>query len=618
MVEAIRGPGCGSRGLSPAGFPQRSGERRAELPSPNARESAGPDPVLGTARWVPSSTDGEALAVHVHRPSDGAVRRALVLAPPIGREQVISYRTLRVLAIRAASQAGAVVLRPTWSGIGESTGPLPSEPASAWRADLLRLIAAAREAAPGAEVTVVGLRLGAAVAASVVDVPGGAERTVAWEPVSGRRFVREHRALRRMSLETAESPERIELPGLVLSPEQADSLKSLRLPADDVLQRRGDVRVVRAGEHQRAQAEGMYAVASRDARVPLGLVDEVIAAAMPAQGMRDVVAPDDDAGAPERRWPRHWDSPARSGLVGVRSEFVAVGEHLLPGVLARPVPGARSSRPEDEPADERPGHAAGLLLIAADAEPMDGPTGLWARMARDLAGQGMTVLRAERRGIGEAGDPSCLREPMPYTEEAVEDVNRSAAWLRRRVDGPVAASGLCSGAWMALRCAAELDLVILINNIAWSPEGGYYWRYYRDGAMQRLLGGRERLSRDPEGRRARLKERLKVMRAAVLRRAPLWLLEAAARTGQVQSVSQMFRDSSTMPPVDLHLGDGDRETFDMAGGLRQVSALRRRGFCLRVMFLGEADHALLADTSRQRAAAALRRSLGLPEPETGG
>lgn len=594
--------------------------------------------MLGTARWLPGGVYGEALAVHVHRPSEGPVRAAIVLAPPVGREQVISYRTLRVLAIRAAARAGAVVLRPSWSGVGESTGRLPADPAGAWHEDLLRLIAAAREAAPGAAVSVIGLRLGAAVAAGALQHPEAAERTVLWEPVDGRRFVREHRALRRMS-EGLPPAEGIELPGLSLSAEQAASLAALRLPSDQALHGRGDVSILRAAAQDRVGAERMYAVASRDARVPLEVLDRVIALAVPsseertaqrssagASGSERHHAQTATAPAPELAWPRHWDSPLRDGLLAVRSEFVTIGPHRLPGVLTRPEPGqapeAQASRPSSGAAWGRDGgpssgHAAGLLLIAADAEPMDGPTGLWARMARELAGQGMTVLRAERRGIGEAGDPSCLREPMPYTEEAVEDVNRSAAWLRRRVDGPVAASGLCSGAWMALRCAAELDLVILINNIAWSPEGGYYWRYYRDGAMQRLLGGRERLSRDPEGRRARLKERLKAMRAAVLRRAPLWLLEAAARTGQVQSVSQMFRDSSAMPPVDLHLGDGDRETFDMAGGLRQVSALRRRGFCLRVMFLGEADHALLADTSRQRAAAALRRSLGLPEPETG-
>ena len=50
--------------------------------------------MLGTARWLPGGVYGEALAVHVHRPSEGPVRAAIVLAPPVGREQVISYLSL--------------------------------------------------------------------------------------------------------------------------------------------------------------------------------------------------------------------------------------------------------------------------------------------------------------------------------------------------------------------------------------------------------------------------------------------------------------------------------------------------------------------------------------------
>ena len=66
------------------------------------------------------------------------------------------------------------------------------------------------------------------------------------------------------------------------------------------------------------------------------------------------------------------------------------------------------------------------------------------------------------------------------------------------------------------------DLAILLNSVAWTPDGDYYWRFYRDGAVQRLLGGRERLGRDPHAWRARLKQRLKTARRVVLSTMPLW------------------------------------------------------------------------------------------------
>lgn len=562
-------------------------------------------PELGAPVWMPVGDQGHALAVRVHRPRTGRIRRIFVLAPPFGREQVISSRTLRVLAVRAARDHGALVLRSSWSGTGESTDQLPEDPAGVWARDLIELIRMGRSMAPGAAVTVIGLRLGAAVAASVLEHPEAAEASVLWEPIDGRRFVREQRALRRLSIDQPSDPEGVELPGVLLSRQQAGSLRSLELPED--LEQRAGVQVLTAVE--RTVIEKVYAVASRDAAVPLEIVDDVIRRALGAEsGSVRSSGPGPDAEAVGRKLiglPRRWSAPGPEGQ-RILQEFIEIGPHRLPGMLTA----------VDGPA-ELP-VMPGMLLVAADAEPMDGPTGLWARAARDLAARGSVVLRSERRGIGEGADPEQLREPMPYTEEAVEDVREALTFLRTRIDRPVVSAGLCSGAWFALRCARDgADRIALLNTIAWTPRGSYYWRYYRDGLLQQALGGRQALLAAPESWKGRLKHRLKSARDLARQRMPGPLRRGLSCLGLMQSVGQMFRDPASMPPVTLYVGADDEASFAAAGGRREAHRLRRRGFDLRVEPLGDADHALLAASSRRLALAALHDAVGT-EPIDGG
>ncbi|MBN6752701.1 hypothetical protein JRG18_04075 [Kocuria palustris] len=553
---------------------------------------------LGVPVWVPAGDQGHALAARVHRPRRGRIRRILVLAPPFGREQVISSRTLRVLAVRAARDHGALVLRSSWSGTGESTEPLRQDPARAWARDLIQLIRTGRELAPGAAVTVIGLRLGAAVAASVLEHPEAPEAAVLWEPIDGRRFVREQRALRRLSIEQPSDPGGVEIPGVLLTSQQAGSLKSLKLPEDG--QQRAGVQMLSASD--RTAVEKVYAVASRDAEVPVEIVEEVIRratdAAPAAERMTTWQPTADSAGRLLADLPRRWLSPGPEGTRIVQ-EFVEIGPHGLPGVLTA----------ADSPADLS--RMPGMLLVAADAEPMDGPTGLWARAARDLAARGSVVLRSDRRGIGEGADPQQLREPMPYTEEAVEDVREALGFLRGRIDRPVVSAGLCSGAWFALRCARDgADRVVLLNTIAWTPRGAYYWRYYRDGLLQQALGGREALLAAPESWKGRLKHRLKAARDLARQGMPGPLRRGLSRLGLMQSVGQMFRDPATTPPVTVYVGADDEASFAAAGGRREVQRLRRRGFDIRVEPLGDADHALLAASSRRLALVALHDAVG--------
>lgn len=552
------------------------------------------------ARWLPSGQDGEALAVRIHCPVAGSIARVLIIAPSFGREQVVSTRTLRVMAARAAEKYQTLVLRFAWRGTSESTGALPADPAAAWCEDLTTLVAAARTMAPGVPVVVIGFRLGAAVAFNAAQSYGAkaqeplpcADHTILWEPVSGSRFLREHKALRRLGLRQTPSRDGVEIPGVLLSAQAASCLKGLKTPQPHESFPAVSVHAYAGADDN--PVELAYNVASRDACVPDAEVDSVLR-------LMNQCTPTPNSGdsqirlvteTPGYSWPQEWVSAWGTQRCEIMQRFVTIGAHRLPGIVTRPahsVPRASDQSP------------AGLLMVAADAEPMDGPTGLWARFAREAAAQGVTVLRADRRTIAEGADCEQLKEPMPYTEEAVEDVGAAIDYLSDNVDGPIAGMGLCSGAWLLLRNAGRCHMqqLMLINNIAWHPDGEYFWRYYRDNAVVKALGGRSALMANPDSWRNTLKESLKGARSAVRRHTPAVVRRLMAQQGWSQYVGQGLKPANNMPPLKLYLGTEDYANFALAGGFKEVSRLHRRGFEFHVEVMGDVDHALLSAHGRE-------------------
>lgn len=130
--------------------------------------------------------DGEPLFGCLHTPSSTPVTAAALLLPAAGHEYLSSHRSLRQLALRLAER-GCLALRMDFRGCGDSSGAQDSGGLAHWRDDAeqgLQLLAAR---APGARLHVLGLRLGASIAAQVGAQRAAAQRPLAavalWDPV---------------------------------------------------------------------------------------------------------------------------------------------------------------------------------------------------------------------------------------------------------------------------------------------------------------------------------------------------------------------------------------------------------------------------------------------------
>lgn len=575
----------------------------AEEPEGGARPGGDPpggDPrSTGLPTWVrtPDDPEGELAAwVHLGR---GLVRGVLIVAAPLGREHVISYRTVRTLCCRAAED-GLAAVRFDWTGHGDSREWRPgADLAARWAADLDAVIDRAREAAPGAPVTVLGIRLGAGIVAAsrwAAMPPERREREgvalLAWAPVSGRHFLREHTALRRISLPEvapAQAQGGAEIHGDLLDPAQTASIRGLRAPSPDA----AALRVVAALPGD----ELAWAAAFRYARVPEASLQVLLEQAVRGDEGWDL------------RWPRRSTAlqPVRGGGEDrVEETWTAVGEHGLWGVLSEPVPTRRRRA---------------LVLIAPDAEPRHGPSRLWTRLSRPLALGGCSVLRADRRGTGDNADPRCLTEPNPYTEDTVEDVRSALRFQRDRTDGPLTAAGLCAGAWAVARAVGRagsgsgagvgvgVEELILVNNAAWSPDPGSYRRLYRDSPFTAALGGGQELAEAPHSLRARLHRGLKAVHLRLQIDAPRPLRRVGQRLRVLEDAAGLLPRDLRATRVAVWSSPGDLQALARAGGRSALGRWRRVGPAVELRALTVPDHALLSAAAREEVSRALEARL---------
>ncbi len=109
-------------------------------------------------------------------------RHGVVICPPLGHEQVHAHRGLRHLA-DALAEAGFPTLRLDYHGTGDSAGDMEeSNRRATWLANLRSAVIWLRTQLRCSQITLVGLRLGAALATEIaaeMDLAG----LVLWAPV---------------------------------------------------------------------------------------------------------------------------------------------------------------------------------------------------------------------------------------------------------------------------------------------------------------------------------------------------------------------------------------------------------------------------------------------------
>src|SRR6478672_1389383 len=127
-----------------------------------------------------SSGDARVFAMLDLPPAGEAVGTAVVLCPPLGYQGVCSYRALRALA-NGLADSGYPTLRFDWPGSGESAGSeRDSALVATWAGAVVAAAEEVRERTSAREVALVGVTIGAALAAVAAAEGANVSELVLW------------------------------------------------------------------------------------------------------------------------------------------------------------------------------------------------------------------------------------------------------------------------------------------------------------------------------------------------------------------------------------------------------------------------------------------------------
>lgn len=405
----------------------------------------------------------ESLFGTVHVPVGGRARGGVVLCPPLGKEQVDSYRGLTLLAQKLCA-AGLLVLRFDYFGTGDSVGEQDSEGnVERWIRSIDTAVDFVRSCGPN-EVTLVGLRagalLGAAAATRANSAPNG---LVLWDPVvRGRSYLHEQRALYSVSVtQDSEDDPRVSIIGAVLHPGAAAEFAAL----DTSKLGKIDCPVLVATRPERGDAKPIRALVRNQHADELTLSNHEL---FLEPSDFEVVIPTEDivrlAAWIDTRFGD--DNSSVSVPVRTRAAFTQADttvhetmELLGPDELFA----IRTTSSTCIPGGPT------VVLYPTANEHRVGPVRMWVEMSRFLAAQGISVLRFDRRGTGESGTVRDGEITKLYSDEGNAD---ALAAVRFAGTSPrnIVVSGMCSGSWYSSFAARELGVnsAVLLNTLDWT------------------------------------------------------------------------------------------------------------------------------------------------------
>lgn len=397
---------------------------------------------------------------------DGPGRRGIVLCGAFGFEDLCSHRTLALLAASIAAE-GLPVLRFDYRGTGDSLDLAADEAQlDAWTADIAAAVAWMRRDKAVDEVALIGLRLGALLAARAVTRLGGVAMLGLLAPVlSGRAYLRELRALSQLIAAPQSSDEPgfdgLETAGFRLPRATVDALGALDLDAG--VGRVADRLLLMPARRLPATARLEAGLIAGGSEVTAGdfedydaLMCDPTAAQVPERALRAVQAWA-IAGTPPGRSIPCVTAAATLAADGFREERVLIGAaHGMAAVFCRPAAGG-------------PARKAVIFLNAGAVHHIG-----WARMnvamARQLAAAGIASLRVDLRGIGDSlGAARGL-----YEASLQADIAAAVGWLIDAGIPDVTIFGMCSGAYQAFHAAlgdSRIGRLVLVNQLVfnWGP-----------------------------------------------------------------------------------------------------------------------------------------------------
>ncbi|OIH96245.1 alpha/beta fold hydrolase [Curtobacterium sp. MCBA15_001] len=514
-------------------------------------------------------------AIRVAVQTPPSARAGVVICPPLGQEHVIAYRTLRLLADRLEAR-GVASVRHDPSGRGDSQAD--DDPDAFVRS--ARQAAAVLRTTGIERVVFVGLASGALVASAAASDDDG---LVLWDaPESGRAWLRRQRALATMTIGADRVVDGLEtLVGIDLDADQVAAVAALRhhpRGADTLVLVRPGARAPKAlGSLDVVEVPGSAELldgTSIHARIPEVAVDAVVAWVdehVPTQAV-STRAPVVDA--------------VLDLGDGMSERIRSLGPHALFAIETSP---ARFDR--DTPV---------VLLHNGAAEHRVGAADYQVQLARSLARDGARVVRLDRRGTGESTAVAADERDHLFGQEWVDDQAAVLAALGADHDR-LALVGMCAGAWVAGRSAAERPRLV----VEISPND-----YRRRPASPGSYSDAVRAVDSPSPARQWVRDRYNVV-------VPKAIRDRIARRDRSGGVVEHVRPLVTAgTDVVLIAADVDAALFQTLGGGTALQRYRPGGVhgSVTLVHVPDGDHSLFSPHMRRRVVSEVRARVAATFP----
>ena len=408
---------------------------------------------------VPFGPEDRSLFGWVHQPEGRLSRATVILCPPLAREYFSTYYTYRVLA-RSLAERGITAIRFDYDGTGDAVGSdADADRVASYLESVRQAIGLARRLGTQ-PLALVGLRMGALLAAKVAGEDAAIGTLVLWDPCgSGREFLREQSALFRLNFGKSQAAKgSTEVPGYVFTEQTAKDLTALTAPTSLPHVDRALIlsRTDRAPAGTFGIAEDRIEREAAEGQAELMDVEPFFSEVPPTTeriaAWLSAALPTAPTGqAPPE--PRSEMVLTNGAGVTVTERVVELGPVKLFGIEATSA--ATGGRPV-------------VLFLNSGNDPHVGPNRMWVDFSRAWAGLGFRCIRFDLSGLGDSPVRTGQPENVPRASEAFDDVADVVGNVVGPADvPPVVLVGLCSGAYQALESASHIhpQAVVAINPV---------------------------------------------------------------------------------------------------------------------------------------------------------
>jgi pimeloyl-ACP methyl ester carboxylesterase len=533
----------------------------------------------------------------VHLPVDNQIRGGVLICGSLGKEGMDSVRLHRILAERL-SRRGFGVLRFDYLGLGDSAYAQGRDDAVAnWVAsvghalDYLTLI--------GAEsATAIGIRAGCLILDEYLAQSHKVNRVVYLDPAgTGRRYLREHTALYRLSVgEDASMPGEVSIMGGRLSDHAAAEFAALRMGANPV------------GDH----GVDNVLLVGRPAET-----DKHLTALASAEGVDSIITD----GLPECARPSDVLLPIPFTAVDSLTDWIdgnvptrthrAVPQYLTTVTMPAEGPDGVDVVESIEriephslfairtlPRDPNLAPAKTVLFFVTAIDLHVGPAREWVELSRRIAAAGSQAVRWDLAGLGLSGQ---IRRDPRRRVYSKADINDSIAVARHACHdaGQLEVVGICSGSWYAAQTARGIGAqsAILVNLLVWNwratPTLLSQWSFRRKAlgasAASDTGGG------PSESRTDRIKALVnparKSTKSFIHIHLPRYVLRALSWVGLVYAPEDVLTTlAHGGTDVTLIASPEDAEQFTAKGGLAALDRLQKTSRPPRLIVTPTGDH----------------------------